>query len=202
MIFRCCRRFTFPASPGCVATSKTARFGQHVVSAASLPLAFGPITTPPRRNRCTSKSSPHSGLAPSRRRIGFGAANTAAHCRSSGAAFPGSPLFFATFTSGASLGVRGCITIRSSRCRFAARLNSGVSRHEQQHVVGMSQELLLRVSLGFAFRTMACRVVLRLVRGARIRSCCGSSASDWCGLGCKVGLPQVHGQAGLRCVQY
>ena len=75
---------------------QTARFGQHHVSAASLSFAFGPIAYSPRRDRCTSKSSPRCGLAPSRRRIGLGAANMAAHCRSSGAAFHGSRLSFAT----------------------------------------------------------------------------------------------------------
>ena len=165
-------------------------------------MAFGPIASSPQRDRCTSKSSPHCGLAPSRRRIGFGGANMAAHCRRSSAVFLGFRLSSATFARAASSCSQGCITIRPSRCRFAARLNSGVSRHEQQHVVGMSQASLLRVSLGLALRTMARSVVLRLVRGARIRSCCGSSASDCCGLGSNVGSRQVHGQAGLRCVHY
>ena len=74
---------------------QTARFGQHHVSAAWLSSAPGPIASTPRRDRCPSKSSPHCGLAPSGRRIGFGAANMAAHCRSSGAAFHGSRLSFA-----------------------------------------------------------------------------------------------------------
>ena len=50
------------------------------------------------------------------------------------------------------------LTIHSTRYRLAARVDSGVSRHEQRHVVGLSQDSVFRVSLGVALRTMACRI--------------------------------------------
>ena len=85
-----------PGLAGLRRKKQTARFGQHHVSAASLSSALGPIASSRQRVRCPSKSSPHCGLSPSRRRIDFGGANTAAHCRGSGAAFPGSRLSFTT----------------------------------------------------------------------------------------------------------
>ena len=150
---------------------QTARLGEHSISAASLSSALGPIFHSPRSDRCTRKSSPHYGLAPSRRRIGFGGANTAAHCSRSCAMFPGSRLSFATFASATSFRYRGCITIRPSRSRLAARLNSGVSCHEQQDVVVCRKGRCHAFRLASLFGLLPIASFFGRVRGARIWSC-------------------------------